>query len=322
MAEPSVSPRREEDGPDAASAIQHLKENITKVFLGAERVVDHLLVALLAGGHALIEDVPGVGKTTLARALARSIDCAFQRIQFTPDLLPGDIIGVSLYDPTKGEFVFRPGPVFTNILLADEINRTPPRTQSALLEAMNEKQVSVDGRTRRLDPPFMVLATMNPLEHHGTYDLPESQLDRFLLRLTIGYPGPEGERRIFRAQKKEHPLDSLGPVVSGDDVLDLMRRTRGVRIAPPLEDYVLTLVQGTRDHPEVLLGASPRATLDLFRSSQARALLSGRSYVAPDDIKEMALPVLAHRIVLRESSPDDVRHQVLRDILERTAVPE
>jgi MoxR-like ATPase len=298
-----------------------LRKNIEEVFIGDQRVVMHLLVGLLAGGHVLVEDVPGVGKTILARALARSVDCGFRRIQFTPDLLPADILGVSLYDPTRGEFVFRPGPIFTHVLLADEINRTPPRTQSALLEAMNERQVSVDGETRRLEPPFMVLATMNPLEHHGTFELPESQLDRFVLRLSVGYPDHEGERRIFRAQQREHPLDDLEAVVTREEVLRFQECVRDCEVDPSIEDYVLAIVAGTREHPEVTLGASPRATLDMFRVAQARAFLDGRAYVIPDDIKEMALVVLPHRIVMRGADSYEVRTEILREIMDRIPVP-
>jgi MoxR-like ATPase len=298
-----------------------LRRNIESVFIGASRVVDHLLVGLLAAGHVLIQDVPGVGKTTLARALAKSIDCAFSRIQFTPDLLPSDVIGVSIYDPDAREFRFVPGPVFANVVLADEINRTPPRTQSALLECMSEGQVSVDGVTRVLQSPFMVLATMNPVECHGTYDLPESQMDRFLLRLEIGYPEREGERRIFQAQRQRHPLEDVGPVIGAAEVPVIQALVRETTVDPSLEDYGLSIVEETRRQPEISLGASPRGSLALFRAAQARAFLDGRDYTIPDDIKEMTIPVIAHRIQLRSGGAADRVVALLEEILGRVAVP-
>lgn len=309
------------DRNQAYGTLAALRGNIGKAFVGSDRVVDHLLVGLLAGGHVLIQDVPGVGKTTLARALARSIDCDFRRIQFTPDLLPSDVIGVSVYDPEAREFRFVEGPVFAHVVLADEINRTPPRTQSSLLEAMSEGQVSVDGVTRKLAPPFIVLATMNPLEYHGTYELPESQMDRFLLRLDIGYPDKEGERRIFREQKVRHPLHDLQSVLHADDVVALQDLCRETTVEPSLEDYVLAIVEATRDHPEILLGASPRATLALFRAAQARAFLDEREYVIPDDIKEMAVPVLAHRLGARAQAGEETSTGIVRDVLSRVSVP-
>ena len=309
------------DRSQAYETLSALRDNIGKAFVGSERVVAHLLAGLLAGGHVLIQDVPGVGKTTLARALAKSIHCDFRRIQFTPDLLPSDVIGVSVYDPEVREFRFVEGPVFAHVVLADEINRTPPRTQSALLEAMSEGQVSVDGETRRLEPPFIVLATMNPLEYHGTYELPESQMDRFLLRLDIGYPDREGERRIFREQKVTHPLRTLSSVVHADEVIALQSLCRETAVEPSLEDYVLSIVEATRDHPEILLGASPRATLALFRASQARAFLDERDFVIPDDIKEMAIPVLAHRLGARAQAGEETASGIVRDVLSRVTVP-
>ncbi len=305
----------------ACEALQGLRSNIGRVFVGAAEVVDHLLVGLLTGGHVLIQDVPGVGKTTLARALARSLDCSFRRIQFTPDLLPSDVTGVSIYDPRSGAFRFVEGPVFASVVLADEINRTPPRTQAALLEAMSEEQVSVDGEARPLPAPFIVLATMNPLEHHGTYDLPESQLDRFLLRLQIGYPDREGERRIFQDQKTGHPLHTLTPVLTTDDVLALQGVCRDMRFEASLEDYVLDIIAATRQHPEVLLGASPRATLALSRAAQARALLAGRQFVIPDDIKEMAAPVLAHRLGVRNPAGAGGGDDLVQELLASVSVP-
>ncbi|KPJ63345.1 MAG: hypothetical protein AMS15_00600 [Planctomycetes bacterium DG_23] len=277
--------------------IQILRENIKRVFIGKDEVVDVVLVGLFSGGHILIEDVPGVGKTILARTLARSIHCSFRRIQFTPDLLPTDIIGVSIFNAPRDEFVFKKGPIFANIILADEINRTTPRTQSSLLEAMNDYHVSVDGVSHPLPSPFMVIATQNPFEFTGTFSLPESQLDRFLLRLRIGYPGWDDEKRVLYDQKIRHPFDSLLAVMSSDQVLEIQQRVREVNVDETIADYILAIAEGTRNSDELEIGVSPRGNLNLFRAAQALALIEGRNYCVPDDVKRLAVPVLAHRVV-------------------------
>ncbi|MCI0343582.1 MAG: MoxR family ATPase [Planctomycetales bacterium] len=301
-----------------------LRKNIETVILGKTEVVKLCVVGLLARGHVLIEDVPGVGKTTLARALARSIDCGFQRIQFTPDLLPSDILGVSIYNTESNKFVFRPGPIFANVILADEVNRTTPRTQSSLLEAMNDFQVSVDGTTHRLPEPFIVLATQNPIEFAGTYPLPESQLDRFLLRIRVGYPSREHEREVLASQRETHPIDGLSSVLAGPDVLALQARVRGVRVDPTLADYILEIVSRTRGSPDLLAGVSPRGSLALYRAAQALALVEGRDYVLPDDIKALAVAVLAHRLIEKsaiERGTGGRAEEIVREILEAVPVP-
>nr|HQA00131.1 MoxR family ATPase [Phycisphaerae bacterium] len=276
-----------------------LRTNIASVFLGKPTAVTEVLVGLLSRGHVLIEDVPGVGKTVLARALATSLDLSFSRIQLTPDLLPSDIIGVSVYDAQTGAFEFKRGPVFANIVLADEINRTTPRTQSALLEAMNEAQVSVDGRTLKLDRPFMVIATQNPFEFEGTYFLPENQLDRFALRIRIGYPSREFEMQIIREQPGANRLDSLRPVMSREDVILLQDRVSRIQVDDRLVNYALDLVEITRGHELLEVGVSPRGAISLVRCAQALALLMGRDYVVPDDIKSLFVPTCAHRVVTK-----------------------
>jgi MoxR-like ATPase len=268
------------------------------VIVGKDDAIALLLVAILCEGHVLIEDVPGVGKTTLAKALARSLDLAFQRIQFTPDLLPSDISGLSYFNQKSQEFQFRPGPIFGNLILADEINRATPRTQSALLEAMEERQVTADGETRRLPRPFCVLATENPIELEGTFPLPEAQLDRFLLRLSLGYPEREEERLIARRFHDVNPLERLEPVLSVDEIDDLARACRRVFVSEAVDGYVVDLVRATRGFAGVALGASPRATLALFRTSQALAAIEGRAFVLPDDVKRLAVPVLGHRLIV------------------------
>ena len=300
-----------------------VRANVARVIVGKEDVVELLLVALFCEGHILIEDVPGIGKTTLAKSLARSLGCSFQRIQFTPDLLPSDITGVSIYDQKAGEFVYRPGPVMAQIVLADEINRAGPRTQSALLEAMEERQVTVDGVTRPLPRPFLVLATQNPIELEGTFPLPEAQVDRFLMRLSIGYPEREEERTILRRFRVDDPLAHLQPVVSAEDVRQASAVCRQVYVHPAIEDYILDLVRATRAQAAITLGASPRGSLALHRASQALAAIRGRSYVIPDDVKRLLEPTLAHRFIL--SSDARLRGRsaaaVLAEIVERIAVP-
>ena len=297
-------------------------ENVARVIVGKDDVVDLLLVALLAGGHVLLEDVPGTGKTTLARALAISLGLQFKRVQCTPDLLPNDISGVSVYHPPTGEFQFRPGPIFSNILLADEINRATPRTQSALLEAMAERQVTVDGITYPLSEPFLVLATENPIEFEGTFPLPEAQLDRFLLQLAVGYPVLSDEARMLRSISGRHPIESLQPVVSGDSVSVLQRNVDAIHVSDAVLSYILRLAVATRQHFDITLGASPRASLALYRASQAAAALAGREFVLPDDVKRLAEPVLRHRLLLKSESALRGRTPaaVLREILLSTPV--
>jgi MoxR-like ATPase len=312
------------DIEELVEKIQRLRENIEGVFIGKSAVVTRVLVALFAGGHVLIEDVPGVGKTTLARALARSLDLSFKRIQFTPDLLPSDILGVSIYDQGTGQFDFKPGPVFASVVLADEINRTTPRTQSALLEAMSEGQVSVDGKTYPLGPPFMVLATQNPFEFEGTYPLPESQLDRFLMKIRVGYPSREHELSVVESQRVSHPIENVEPVMRGEELGVIQRRVKDVRVEESLSGYVLSLVTETRRSKSLVIGASPRGSLFLYRAAQALALVEGRDFVIPDDIKRLAVSVLAHRVIgkgFAYEGGQDEREKIIRGILETVEVP-
>ena len=305
------------------SLARAIQENIARVIVGKAQVVELLLAALLTEGHVLLEDVPGLGKTKLAKALARSLGCSFQRLQFTPDLLPSDITGVSVFNQKTGEFDFRPGPVVAQIVLADEINRAGPRTQSALLEAMEERQITVDGVTRPLPRPFLVLATQNPIELEGTFPLPEAQLDRFLLRLAIGYPETEEERAILRRFRESDPLDELAPVASGEDILAMAQAGRRVHVSEAMETYILRLTRTTRDEPALALGASPRGALALYHTAQVLAAIRGRAFVSPDDVQTLVAPVLAHRLI--PSSQSRLRGKavadILRDLVTKVPVP-
>ncbi len=308
---------------DFAETFAAIAGNVSSVVQGKADVVELVLVCMIAEGHLLIEDVPGVGKTSLAKALAASIDCRWGRIQFTPDLLPSDVVGVTIWNRGRDEFEFRPGAVFTNLLLGDEINRASPKTQSALLECMEERQVTVDGTTYELDQPFMVIATQNPVEHEGTYPLPESQLDRFLMRVSVGYPSRGAEVGILDSHGSRDPLDEIGPVATIKDMLTMSDVAREVHVAQSLQGYLVDLAETTRRHPALALGMSPRATLALQRASRARAAASGRAHVVPDDIKALAEPVLSHRLALTpEASMQGVSaEEIVADVLRHVPVP-
>ena len=309
---------------ETVSRIAALEANLARALLGKSAAIRQVVVALLAEGHVLIEDVPGVGKTVLARALAASIEGKFTRLQCTPDLLPSDILGTGVFLPQAGDFEFRPGPVFTNVLLADEVNRTTPRTQSALLEAMNERQVSVDGITHALPNPFVLVATQNPYEYEGTYPLPENQRDRFLVCLEIGYPDRSIELEMLQQHHEGGPLSGLEPVLKADELLALQATCREVTVEESIREYLLNIVTGTRDHQELSLGASPRGAIALFRAAQALALCDGRDYTVPDDVKTLAPAVLAHRVICRGPLRDSGRDRglgIIRQIIESTPVP-
>ncbi len=305
------------------SLCQEIIDNIARVIVGKRDAIELLLAALLADGHVLLEDLPGLGKTLIAKSLARSIGVDFKRVQFTPDLLPADITGFNVYSQPTGQFVFHPGPVMTHVLLADEINRTIPRTQSSLLESMEERQVTVDGKTYPLPRPFFVLATQNPIELEGTFPLPEAQLDRFLLRARLGYPGREEEIAILERFQDRDPLRELEPVATPDEVSALQDARRKILVSPPVRDYITTIVRATRTSPALRLGASPRGSLALMRAAQAMAGLRGRSYVLPDDVKGLVVPVLAHRLILREEERlrGETHEHILEEILGRLPVP-
>ena len=309
---------------ETVSRIAALEANLARALLGKSEAIRQVVVALLAEGHVLIEDVPGVGKTVLARALAASIEGKFTRLQCTPDRLPSDILGTGVFLPQAGDFEFRPGPVFTNVLLADEVNRTTPRTQSALLEAMNERQVSVDGITHALPNPFVLVATQNPYEYEGTYPLPENQRDRFLVCLEIGYPDRSIELEMLQQHHEGGPLSGLEPVLKADELLALQATCREVTVEESIREYLLNIVTGTRDHQELSLGASPRGAIALFRAAQALALCDGRDYTVPDDVKTLAPAVLAHRVICRGPLRDSGRDRglgIIRQIIESTPVP-
>jgi len=308
---------------DIQSFSKRLIENLERVIVGKRQTVELTVIGLLCQGHVLIEDVPGVGKTVLARSLAKSLGCTFNRLQFTPDMLPSDVTGVSIYNQSNRKFEFRNGPIFAQIVLVDEINRATPKTQAALLEAMEERQVTVDGITHGLPSPFMVLATQNPIEYEGTFPLPEAQLDRFLLRVRLGYPNPLDEIEVLERQQLRHPIESLAPVIKVAELLAAMEAIKEIYVSSPVKRYIVDLMNRTRQNNDVYLGASPRGSLGLFRTGQARAALDGRDYVLPDDIKALAVSVLAHRIIvspaarLRELSPE----RIVTEILDNLPVP-
>ena len=307
----------------ATSIAREIVDNVSKVIVGKQPVIERALAAVIAQGHILIEDVPGVGKTMLAKSISSSIGCSFKRIQFTPDLLPSDIVGISIYNQSTGEFQFRPGPVMAQIVLVDEINRATPKTQSALLEAMEELQVSVDGVTRPLEQPFIVMATQNPIEYEGTFPLPEAQLDRFLMRISLGYPSFMDELSVIEQQEKTHPIDELEAVASPEDVIKLQETAKNVYVDTAIREYIVGLIEATRNHEDVSLGASPRASLGMFRAVRGMAILRDRDYAIPDDVKELAYAVLAHRLILSPAARMRGLHtgQVIDGLLETVAVP-
>ncbi|MFN2389400.1 MAG: AAA family ATPase [Actinomycetota bacterium] len=311
------------DRAAATRAAEALIENVERVIRGKRRAVEAAATALFAGGHLLIEDVPGVGKTMLGRAIARSLRGSFKRIQATPDLLPSDVTGTSVYKQSGENFEFIPGPLFANVVLVDEINRTTPRTQSALLEAMDENAVTVDGIRHVLPDPLFVVATQNPLEHHGTYPLPEGQLDRFAIAMDMGYLDPLSEREVVRAQLESHPIEDLDAVLTPEEVTGVRRAVRSTHVAEPVLDYAISLAIATRSHPDLELGASPRASIGFVRCAQARALIHGREYVVPDDVKSLAVAALAHRVVPSAGLrlEPDRRNQIVRDVVAQTEVP-
>ena len=308
---------------DIQATANKIVESVERVIVGKRQAVQLTVLGLLCQGHILIEDVPGVGKTVLAKSIAKSVGCKFQRIQFTPDMLPSDVTGVSVFNQQTREFEFRPGPIHAQIVLVDEINRATPKTQSALLEAMEERQVTVDGRTYPLDPPFMVLATQNPIEYEGTFPLPEAQLDRFMLRIRLGYPGKEEEIEILTRQQHRHPVNSLEQVVDVDELRAAQEQIKDIYVDQLVKEYIVNIVRQTREHPDVYLGSSSRGALAIYRLGQARAALLGRDYVLPDDVKALAGPALGHRIIVGPAAriKDIEPEQIVQDIIDQTAVP-
>jgi MoxR-like ATPase len=323
MASNLLDPKERRPMKEVQSTAEKIIRNVENVIIGKHDEVQLTLIALLCQGHVLIDDVPGVGKTMLAKAIARSLGCTFKRIQFTPDMLPSDVTGVSVYDQSTGRFEFRAGPVMANIVLTDEINRATPKTQSALLEAMEEHQVTVDGVTHLLERPFLVLATQNPIEYEGTFPLPEAQLDRFLVRVSLGYPSPADEIRILEAQQYVHPIETIEQAVDAEELLEMQESIKDVYVHDAIKEYIVSLVSATRGHPDVYLGSSPRGALALYRTGQARSALLGRDYVIPDDVKALAEPTLAHRLIvnptakIREVDP----RRVIKEILQAVEVP-
>jgi MoxR-like ATPase len=307
----------------AQTIAERVLENVRKVIVGKDDEIRLTLLALLCEGHLLIEDVPGVGKTMLARAISRSIGCDFRRIQFTPDMLPSDVTGVSIFNQKTMEFEFRPGPIMAQIVLADEINRATPKTQSALLEAMEEQQITVDGETYKMDRPFLVLATQNPIEHEGTFPLPEAQIDRFMMRIHLGYPSKANEIDVLNRQSERHPINDLGQAIDVDELIEAQAAVRTIYVDDLVKAYIVDLVNTTRDHPDIYLGASPRGSMALFNTTRAWAAIEGRDFVLPDDVKRLAVPTLAHRLIVSPSAriknitPD----QIVEDALRHTPVP-
>ena len=301
-----------------------LKENIGKAIMGKDEQIEKILLALYSGGHILLEDIPGTGKTTMAKALARSLDCDFKRVQFTPDLLPSEVTGINFYNQKEQQFQFKPGAIFTNILLADEINRATPRTQSSLLECMEERQCSVDGVTYKMENPFLVIATQNPVEIQGTFPLPEAQLDRFFMKLSLGYPGTEMEKQMLTAYREASPLEALAPVCSKDEILQAQQLISTVKVSAPVAGYMVALAEKSRSHEKIRLGISPRGVMALMRASQAKAAVEGRDFVLPDDVKAVFADVCAHRIICRGyqmGQADTAAKEALADILNKTAAP-
>ncbi len=314
---------RERDMPPVKEVAKRLIENVEKVIVGKRPQLVHAIVCWLCEGHILLEDVPGVAKTMLARAMAKSVGCEFKRVQCTPDLLPSDVTGASIFDPKESEFEFRPGPLFANLVLADEINRATPRTQAAMLEAMAEACVTVDGVTHKLNPPFIVMATQNPVDHEGTFPLPEAQLDRFLMKLSLGYPSMEDELKMLEMLQLAHPVDSIGSVVSQQEIIDCQQEVRKVFVDPKIRQYLLQIVHDTRESQELALGGSPRASIALFRTSQAMAAVRGRNFVQPDDVKKIVGPVLNHRVILKPESRlrKISADHIIKEIVAEIAVP-